>query len=72
MQEVYHYNKRALSFITNGETANSILDSNEKYSDIIEAGRYFESLLFNWKNEFNKRPKSQDKNKKNIIDEKLI
>ena len=61
MHEVCHYIKRALTFITNGEIANSTLDSNEKDSDIIEAGRYFERLLFVWKNHFNKRPKSLSK-----------
>lgn len=68
MHEVCHYIKRALSLITNGEIESSTLNTDEKERDIIEAGLYFESLLFGWKNNFNKRAKSQDKNRKNKND----
>ena len=66
LHEIMHFLKRILSLITNGLVLESTIESEKDNPDIIEAGRFFEEILFDWENPFKsnkKRAKSLDHKK---------
>lgn len=66
LHEIVHFIKRALNLITNGIILGSTIESEKGNADIIEAGRYFEQLVFNLENKFiKKRSKSSKKREEN-------
>ena len=75
LHEVCHFIKRALNLITNGKVSCVTIEKEDEDPDIIEAGRFFEQIVFGWTNSndvndtINKR-KSLDnihnKNKENV------
>ena len=65
LHEICHFLKRALNLITNDKISNTTIDSENEDTDIIEAGRLFEKVVFNWENIYEKANRSQSKNKKN-------
>ena len=62
LHEIMHFLKRILSLITNGLVLESTIESEKDNPDIIEAGRFFEEILFDWKNPF----KSNEKRAKSL------
>ena len=72
IHEVFHFIKRALNLITNGKVQESTIDNPDKEDpNIIEAGRFFELLLFNWENPYkkNRNRSAKSKNKKKEDDD---
>ena len=70
LHEVLHFIKRALNLITNGIILGSTIESEKENADIIEAGRYFEQLVFNLENKFIKKRSKSSKQRKENNDKK--
>ena len=71
LHEIIHFIKRALNLITNGIILGSTTEPEKDNRDIIEAGRYFEQLVFNLENKFiKKRSKSSKQRKENKNNDK--
>ena len=65
IHEITHFMKRALNLITNGKVLASTIENDNEDPNIIECGRFFEFILFNWENPYiKKRAKSSKKIKK--------
>ena len=64
LHEIIHYIKRALNLISNGKILESTIETEKDDPNIIEAGRFFESIIFNWENPYKKRPRSLNKRRK--------
>ena len=62
--------KRALNLITIGIILGSTIESEKENADIIEAGRYFEQLVFNLENKFIKKRSKSSKQRKENNDKK--
>jgi len=70
LHEIVHFIKRALHLISNGKILESTIETEKEDPNIIEAGRFFETIIFNWKNPYKKRTKSLNKRgKKNEEEE---
>lgn len=68
IHEITHFIKRALNLITNGKVLESTIETEKEDPNIIECGRFFESIIFNWDNPFVKK-RSQSSKKRNLIKE---
>lgn len=70
MHEICHFIKKALNILTNGMISKTTLDSEYEDKKIVEAGRYFEKIVFGWENPFETKKKAKSskfksKNKNN-------
>lgn len=65
IHEITHFIKRALNLITNGKVLASTIENDNEDPNIIECGRFFEYIVFNWENPYIiQRAKSLKKIKK--------
>lgn len=55
LHEITHFIKRILFLITNGQIWGETIESDKDDPNIIEVGRYFDSVSFWWENAFSKR-----------------
>lgn len=55
LHEIIHFIKIALNLITNGKVLETTIESDKEDPNIIEGGRFFEYLIFNWKNPHKKK-----------------
>ena len=68
--EIVHYLKRALNMLTNGNIMGTIIENENEDPNIIEGGRLFEKIFFNWDNNYIKnRTKSAKKKQGNNAEE---
>ena len=68
IHEITHFIKRALNLITNGKVLESTIETEKEDPNIIECGRFFESIIFNWDNPFIKK-RTQSSKIRNLIKE---